>query len=149
MKYLSPERLHVTQTAGITQLSPVNGRLYTLTHSDTTGTLFLTVSRAFVTDQLTSQRDEVLGEWKQAGQQLVLFLYVFVGNRQMGRQENARRANVFKKELPLALEAIRYGDRDFFRTYPFCDWCPIFIHFTSEYPELNRTEYYGTPYLYR
>ncbi|WP_235468486.1 staygreen family protein [Geobacillus sp. Sah69] len=73
MKYLSPERLHVTQTAGITQLSPVNGRLYTLTHSDTTGTLFLTVSRAFVTDQLTSQRDEVLGEWKQAGQQLVFF----------------------------------------------------------------------------
>ncbi|BAD77327.1 hypothetical protein GK3042 [Geobacillus kaustophilus HTA426] len=37
MKHLSPERLHVTQTAGITQLSPVNGRLYTLTHSDTTG----------------------------------------------------------------------------------------------------------------
>ncbi|WMJ18206.1 staygreen family protein [Geobacillus proteiniphilus] len=64
-------------------------------------------------------------------------------------KKTSERKQVFEKELPLALEAIRYGDQHFFRHFPSCDFSPIFVHFTSEYPELNRTHPYGIPYMYR
>lgn len=54
-----------------------------------------------------------------------------------------------KKKLPLALEAIRHGDQQLFQAYPFLDFSPILVHFTSEYPDLNVTEDYGSPYLYK
>jgi len=149
MKHLSIDRLHTEFAAGTTHTFPLIGRMYILTHSDTTGNLYLAIRRSFAVKHLSAMRDEVLGEWKQAGQHLTLFIYVFVGNKQMGSEENIRRKQAFEKELPLALEAVRYGDRHFFRHFPPCDFSPIFIHFTSEYPELNRTEYYGAPYLYR
>ncbi|RXS87991.1 staygreen family protein [Geobacillus sp. PK12] len=149
MKHLSIDRLHTQFAAGTTHTFPLIGRMYTLTHSDATGDLYLAIGRSFATTRLNAMRDEVLGEWKQAGQHLASFIYVFVGSKQMGKEENIRRKQVFEQELTLALEAIRYGDRHFFRHFPSCDGSPILVHFTSEYPELNRTETYGIPYMYR
>ena len=43
MRRLKPEKLHVQLANGTTPAGPVAGRRYTLTHSDATGDLFLTI----------------------------------------------------------------------------------------------------------
>ena len=59
----NPKRLHIHNCAG-----GITGRRYTLTHSDTTGELFLTIAPEFDPGQVSGwytrfMRDEVLGEW--------------------------------------------------------------------------------------
>lgn len=61
----------------------------------------------------------------------------------------AVRNAVFRRELPLALEAIRYGDRRFFATHPELDNAAIWIYFDSTNPEYNRFENWGTPKDYK
>ena len=51
---------------------------------------------------------------------------------------------MFKRELPLALEAIRYGDRFFFSAHPELDNLPIIVYFMSTNPQFNKTENWGT-----
>lgn len=61
----------------------------------------------------------------------------------------AVRNAVIRRELPLALEAIRYWDRKFFAAHSELDNASIWIHFGSTNPEYNRFEYWGTPYDYK
>jgi len=51
---------------------------------------------------------------------------------------------VFRLELPLALEAIRYGDMDFFTANPELDSVPIMINFYSKDSQYNKIENWGT-----
>jgi hypothetical protein len=64
MKRLNPEKLQVEYRNGVTTTEPVGGRKYTLTHSDKTGDLFLTIGLEYAFDQITKMRDEVLAEWQ-------------------------------------------------------------------------------------
>lgn len=52
--------------------------------------------------------------------------------------------NVIRKELPLALEAIRYGDNEFFNKYAELDYVPIIVCFQSTDPMYNTVEIWGT-----
>jgi hypothetical protein len=149
MNHLQPEQLHVDFGDNISLYAPTAGRKYTLTHSDETGDLYLHIGPSFALGRLTSMRDEVLAEWKQVKQTLILFVYVYVGNASIGKEANERRKRIFEKELPLALEAIRFGDRQLFQAHPPLDFSPILVHFTSEYPAFNTTDDYGSPYMYK
>ncbi len=149
MKKLQPQKLHVQRMEQTDAITPTTGRKYTLTHSDMTGNLYLHIGRTFFVQHIGPARDEVLAEWKQVKQTLILFVYVYIGNQSMGKVINQWRKSIFDKELPLALEAIRYGDHPLFQAYPSLDFSPILVHFTSEYPDLNTTEYYGSPYMYK
>ncbi|WP_027408343.1 staygreen family protein [Anoxybacteroides tepidamans] len=149
MNQLKPEKLHIQWGDETSLYTPAIGRKYTLTHSDATGDLYLHIGRAFAVERLSKMRDEVLAEWKTVKQTLILFVYVYVGNANISQEASQQRKKMFEKELPLALEAIRYGDRQFFQTYPSLDFSPILVHFTSEYPHLNITESYGSPYMYK
>ena len=122
---------------------PVIGRKYTLTHSDITADLFLTIGLQFAYDKVNATRDEVLAEWRTNNGLPFLYAYVYVDG-QFGPAASAVRNAVFRRELPLALEAVRYGDRGFFAAHPELDNAPIWIHFYSTNPEYNRFEYWGT-----
>jgi hypothetical protein len=54
------------------------------------------------------------------------------------------REEIFRRELPLALQAIRYGDRAFFNYHPEMNLYPIIVFFLYNNPELNKAEDWGT-----
>jgi len=143
MKRLNPEKLYVEYGNGVTTTEPVVGRKYTLTHSDQTGDLFLTISLEYAFGQITKMRDEVLAEWQIDEGAPFLYVYVYVG--QFGPLITPIRNTVFRRELPLALEAMVYGDSGFFKEHPQLNHAPIWIYFDSSNPEYNRFEYWGTP----
>ena len=148
MKRLNPEKLHVKFRPCVTSREPIIPRRYTLTHSDVTAELFLTIGPTYAYDEIGPMRDEVLAEWRLVNGQYMLYVYVYVGG-EFGRENAARRCGIFTRELPLALEAIRYGDRKFFRTHKELDNAPIWIYFHSIYPYYNRMEYWKTPRDYK
>lgn len=146
MKRLTPEKLHVTY---LTDTSPEHlalPRRYTLTHSDITGKLFLSIASQYNQKQISNfytklMRDEVLAELIEENR-LLLKVYCHVsGGFVLG---TARwRYNIFRSELPLVLEAIRYGDRAIFEQNPELDSTPVLIHFRSTNPGFNKVEDWG------
>lgn len=148
MARLNPKKLSVEFRHGVTTTEPIICRRYTLTHSDVTGELFLTIGLAYAYDKVTSMRDEVLAEWCKINNEYLLNVYLDVdGEFDIGNA--AIRNGVFRRELPLALEAIRYGDREFFNAHPKLNSCPIIVYFNSSIPEYNRVEKWGSPSHYK
>jgi hypothetical protein len=83
MERLNPEKLHVTYLTGTTPENLVLPRLYTLTHSDRTGELFLTIGGQYDKQQISKlytrlMRDEVLAELADDGDRLVFKVYCHV-----------------------------------------------------------------------
>ena len=141
MERLNPEKLYVKYGPGATTTEPIIGRKYTLTHSDITADLFLTIGIEYAYDEINELRDEVLAEWQTYEGNPILYVYVYVG--QFGPVITAIRDTIFRRELPLALEAIRYGDSEFFMKYPQLDNTLIWIFFDSPNPDYNKFEYWG------
>jgi hypothetical protein len=145
---LNPEKLFVEFRPGDTPTEPILCRHYTLTHSDVTADLFLTIALEYAWDKTNPMRDEVLAEWRIDSQRYYMYVYVYVDGGEFSPEVTALRNQIFRRELPLALEAIRYGDRIFFTTHPELDEAPILIQFDSTYPQYNQLENWGTPQDY-
>jgi len=148
MGRLNPEKLRVTYSPGVKPETPITPRRYTLTHSDVTGNLYLTIGPDYSLDQISGwytrlMRDEVLAEWKdnQEGPSLHVYCHVS-GGLVFGRA--GWRDAIFRSEMPLVLEAIRYGDRALFAADPRLDDAPVFVHFQASQPRYNKTEAWGT-----
>lgn len=139
-----PEKLSVEYRDGVTATAPVLSRRYTLTHSDTTGDLFLTIGMDYAWDKINPMRDEVLGEWKTNGSFFYYCVYLYIDQGEYNQNVSAKRNEIFRRELPLALTAIRHGDRLLFHAYPQLDQTPIIIHFMSAYPQFAKQENWGT-----
>lgn len=144
MSTFNPEKLTVEYKEGVTTVGPAFPRRYTLTHSDVTDELFLTIGFDYAWEKANPLRDEVLGEWKQSGGSLYFCVYVSVDQGQHPPSVSAKRNEIFRRELPLALTAIRYGDRIFFNRYPQLNQVPIIITFISAYPQFAKQENWGT-----
>jgi hypothetical protein len=153
LKRLRPGKLHVTFVSETGSGEPVSPRRYTLTHSDRTGDLFLTIGPSYDRKQISGwytrlMRDEVLAEWRQepGGPELHLHCHVS-GGIILG---SARwRDDIFRHELPLVLEALRYGDQALYETHPELDQAPIRVHMHARQARLNRVESWGVPASYR
>jgi hypothetical protein len=139
----NPEKLSVEYMDGITATEPIIPRCYTLTHSDLTGDLFLTIGIQYAWDKINPMRDEVLGEWKEIGGLFYYCVYLHIDQGQFNQNVSTKRNEIFRRELPLALTAIRYGDRFFFNVYPMLDQAPIIVNFMSAYPQFNKQESWG------
>ncbi|MER2154178.1 MAG: staygreen family protein [Solibacillus sp.] len=145
MNKFNPERLSVEYRDDVTATEPVISRHHTLTHSDNTGELFLTIGTQFAWDKVNNDmRDEVIGEWKTNGYYIYYNAYVMVNKEGQDSNTAMRRYEVFRRELPLALTAIRYGDRFIFDVYPALDNGLIIVNFISTYPQLYKQETFGT-----
>jgi hypothetical protein len=153
MTRLNPEKLHVQFAAGIAPEGPVTPRCYTLTHSDMTGDLFLTVGPEYDRAQISGwytrlMRDEVLGEWIDGESDPALHLHCHVSGGLVVGSARWRDA-IFQRELPLVLEALRFGDGHLFDAHPELDQAPIQIHFHARQARYNRAETWGVPADYR
>ena len=145
MGKFNPEKLFVQFRHGITIMQPVIPRRYTLTHSDETGDLFLTIGNEYAWDKVnTKMRDEVLGEWINNGECLYFYVYLYIDQGEYNQNTTGKRNEIFRRELPLALTAIRYGDRLLFNKYPNLDNTNIIVNFISTYPQFARQENWGT-----
>jgi magnesium dechelatase len=146
MSSFKPDKLHVRIDTGLKETADFLPRCYTLTHSDRTGDLFLTIAPSYDREQISDwytklMRDEVLAAW-QMDQSPSLHLHCHVsGGFVLG---SARwRDAIFKQHLPLVLEAICYGDRDFLLAIPALCEAAIFVHFHAKQAALDRVEKWG------
>lgn len=143
MKRLDLNKLFV-EYRNVSALSPIIGRKYTQTHSDSTGNLFLTIALHYAEDKISAQKDHVLAEWLyDESKKYYLHGYVYVGGDD--RQLAEIRYTIFMRELPLALAVIRNGDKQFFENNYALDQAPIYVYFDSPFSFLQGYRYFRNP----
>lgn len=146
MSDFDPSKLHVSFEGASEYQDSLMPRCYTLTHSDRTGDLFLTIGRSYNEDQISDwytklMRDEVLGEW-QTGDPPSLHIHLHVSGGFVLGPANWR-DGIFKQHLPMVLSAICYGDRAFLRRNPALLTSPFRVHFHAKQDGLDRVEEWG------
>ncbi|MFX1310509.1 MAG: staygreen family protein [Promethearchaeota archaeon] len=147
MADLNPEKLHVVFKDSVDSNSLILPRKYTLTHSDSTGDLFLTIGTEYDYDQISRlytrfMRDEVLAEWRQVNNHYELHLYLHIsGGFVFGWA--AMRDKIFRYHLPLVFQAIIYGDRKLIEENPDLNTSQILVHFQSKNKKYNKIENSG------
>jgi hypothetical protein len=138
---------------GTEPAGPPIPRAYTLTHSDLTGDLFLTIGPEHDRKQISGlytrlMRDEVLADWREDEKGLALHVHCHVsGGLAVG---SARiRLAIFRHEMPLVLETLRNGDRHLYDARPALDQAPVVVHFHARQRRHNTVERWGVPADYR
>lgn len=148
MASLNREKLHTTCRESLEKNKDFIPRKYTLTHSDTTGELYLTIDCDYDYNQISGfytrfMRDEILAEWQRNQEKDELHVFAHVsGGIVFGWA--ALRYRIFKHHMSTVLQAIREGDPQLFKNFPFLDDAPIFVHFLSKNKKYNKIEKYGT-----
>ncbi len=147
MADLNPEKLNVIFHGSVESKIFKLPRKYTLTHSDSTGDLFLTISNDYDLKQISSfytrfMRDEVLAEWQKKKDHYELHFYVHVsGGFVFGWA--SMRDRIFRSHLPLVFQTIIYGEKNLFDNLPQLKESPILVHFQSKNEKYNKTENFG------
>jgi hypothetical protein len=147
MTELNPAKLHVVYKNSIETNKLVIPRRYTLTHSDTTGDLFLTIGVNYDYEQISGfytklMRDEVLAEWEEKDNQFQLHIYLHVsGGFCFGWA--GMRDKIFRHHLPLVLQVIKYGEKKLFENMPSLNYSKIIVHFQSNRKKYNKVENFG------
>ena len=147
MQRLNPKKLRVRYLTSASPEKLILPRRYTLTHSDSTGELFLSIGSDYDKRQISGlytklMRDEVLAELCDNEDRKLLEVYCHVsGGFVFGTAK--WRYKIFQAELPLVLEAIRYGDKVLFEQNPEFDNAIVLIHFHSTNSRYNLEENWG------
>lgn len=145
---LNPEKLHTHFIDGVSQEGPLKSRKYTLTHSDTTGDLFLTIGTHYNEAQISGwytrfMRDEVIAEWIEDEETHSLHIHCHVsGGLVLGPA--GWRYGIFKRHMPMVIEAFIYGDQGLIDNHPELVESKVFVHFHATKKKFNRTEEWGT-----
>lgn len=153
MSRLRIEKFHIRFGTSTTPVAPLTPRCYTLTHSDRTGDLFLTIAGEYDDSQISGwytrlMRDEVLAEWQSGKTGMELHVYCHVSGGIVFGPARLR-SFIFRRELPLALESFRYGDRALYEAYPDLENADIWVHFQSHRQRYHHIEKWGSPLDYR
>lgn len=146
MSELNPAKLSVTYLEGVSEYDPIVPRAYTLTHSDTTGDLYLTIGPVYHKIQFSGwytrlMRDEVLAEWQFSNEPSFHVHCHVSGGLVLGSA--GWRLSIFKRHMRMVLEAFRYGDNGLFAAHPALDRTQIRVHFHSSDQRYNSTEAWG------
>jgi len=141
-----PENLHVRFLEGANAAGPVTPRAYTLTHSDATGELFLTIGQQYDLDQISGfythiMRDEVLAKWEE-DDSLTLHVHCHVSGGLVVGSGRWREA-IFRQHLPDVLRAFWWGDQPLIRATPQMAQAAVVVHFHARQKKLNRAEIWG------
>jgi hypothetical protein len=153
MSTFNPNKLHVKYIGSASPNETDGKRFYTLTHSDQTGDLFLSIGTDYDQKAISGwytrlMRDEVLAEWRLEKNQPELHVHCHVsGGLVFG---SARwRYSIFQHHLRQVLQAFRHGDRPFIEAHQEYDQAPVIIHFHSTKQRYNRIEAHGVVADYR
>lgn len=138
-----PDKIFVEYKEDIGVDEPKEKRKYTLTHSDETADLFLTIGKSYDYEKTNETRDEVLAEWKESDGRDILNVYIQV-SLDLDLAKTIIRDKIFREELPLALKAIVYGDKKFLKENPELYNAIVVVNFKSDVPKYNRKEEWGT-----
>ncbi len=147
MSDLQPEKLHVTFQAGTSVGEFSLPRRYTLTHSDLTGDLFLTIGADYDHTQISGiytrlMRDEVLAEWQQDRTSPSLHVYCHVsGGLAIGSAH--WRNDILLTHMRGVIEALCHGDRDLAAQVPELAEARVWVYFRSNEPRYDRVEDWG------
>lgn len=149
MTRLDPGKLRVKYGEGAKPDQPVVPRRYTLTHSDVTGILYLSIGADYDREKISGwytrlMRDEVLAEWLLEEMGAALHVHCHVSGGIIFGSAGMRDA-IFRRELSLALEALRLGDSDLYRGRPELDGAPVIVHFHATQARYNVVEKWGRP----
>jgi len=153
MPSFDPKKLHVNFMDGVTENGDELQRCYTLTHSDRTGDLFLSIGNCYdyvcVSKRYTRfMRDEVLGELRKESDTLSLNLHYHVsGGFVFGN--TSLRNRILRRFVSYNISEIIYGDKAFFEKKPEFSRIPVFVFFHSKNKKYERTENWGTVGQYR
>jgi hypothetical protein len=137
----------VTYLIGAGRDGPLLPRRYTLTHSDVTGQLFLSIGSEFDAKRLSYwytrlMRDEVLAEWEVENGEPGLMVHCHVsGGLVFGW--SGMRSGIFHRELPLALEGIRFADQSLVEAHPALDKASVSVHFHAAQARYDVEENWG------
>lgn len=146
MSELVPSKLSVTFMEGILSGDPIIPRAYTLTHSDTTGDLYLSIGKVYNRPQISGwytrlMRDEVLAEWRFDNEPSFHVHCHVSGGILLGSA--GWRYSIFRRHMRMVLEAFRFGDRGLFEVHPDLDRATIWVHFHSRKRKYNKIEEWG------
>ena len=146
MNSFNPNKLHI-KVINVEEEVINLPRKYTLTHSDRTGDLFLTISDCHDEKQISDwytkfMRDEVLGEWKIIGEKKELHLYFHISGGIIFGWAKLR-DKIIRSHLRLVFQCIRYGENKLIRKNQSLDISPIFAHFKSKRKKFNTIEQFG------
>lgn len=142
MSKFIPEKVFIEYKDGIGIYGSKERRRYTLTHSDKTGDLFLTIGSKYDYEKVNKTRDEVFAKWSKIDNKDVLEVFVQV-NIDSNVIKTAIRNRIFRRELGSALKSIIYGDREFLKRNPALYNVPVVVNFKSNIPRFNKTEEWG------
>ncbi|KAL6761577.1 Staygreen protein-domain-containing protein [Haematococcus lacustris] len=144
-----PEKLTVSWQKGTTRHHSSAGlpRKYTLTHNDITGALQLTVGSDFNYAQISGfytrlLRDEVVAEWA-FDPRPVLHIYCHVSGEDRWLAPPFLRNYIFRREIPLVLEAFMWADKELLLQHPELANADVLVHFQSSSQELDSVEVWG------
>ncbi len=122
-------------------------RRYTLTHSDITGQLFLSIGRDYDAKRLSHwytrlMRDEVLAVWQMVNGEASLMVHCHVSGGFVFGWAGMRHG-IFHRELPLALEGIRFGDQSLVEAHPALDKASVLVRFHAAQARYDVEENWG------
>ena len=127
-------RLHISFVDGTGPVGPVVPRRYTLTHSDRTGHLFVSVGEEYDAGALRSwqvrlERDEVLGEWAvdEGRPRLDLHMAAQGGLPIFGT--GRMRVGIFRHYRELVLETLATADAAQTAAHPQLEGAPVVARF--------------------
>lgn len=127
----------------VTATSPIQNRTYTMTHSDETGNLFVTVGLKYAEDKTNELQDQVYLKWTQLDGKNLLYGEVLIDDKNITGNAQ-KRDEIFKREMPLALYAIYVAEQPFFEAHTNLTDTPILINFKSQDPTYNKLYSYGS-----
>ncbi|KAH9329505.1 hypothetical protein KI387_001613 [Taxus chinensis] len=125
-------------------------RTYTLTHSDITAKITLAISQTINKAQLQGwyhrlQRDEVLAQWKKSQGKMSLHVHCHISGGHWLLDAIAKlRFYIFRKELPVVLEAFKHGDKALFEKHPELEDALVWVYFHSNVKQFKRVECWGS-----
>ncbi len=146
MTHLNPNLLHVEFIHGVNDTSPPSPRVYTLTHSDFSGELFLAIGSEINFPQIEGiysrlMRDEVVAEWEfSEPATLHVFCHVSGG---MVYGMPVMRYKIFRYHMPMVLEAFCYGDRILLKEHPELAQGRALVHFLARQRRYDKDEFWG------
>ena len=154
MSRLNPEKLHIVFSAVQPAIFQDRKRRYTLTHSDASGDLYLTIGENFDQAAISGwytrlMRDEVLAEWignENGAPELHVYCHVS-GGPIIGSA--GWRDQILRSHMPLVLQALCWGDRVMIARERHLLEAPIWVHFRSHRPAWDKVECWGTCADYR
>lgn len=142
MREFNPQKVFAQYRDTMKPYSPITGRKYTITHSDTTAELFVFIGENYAEDQVTRMHDEVRIAWAKNERKLALIGSVIVDGKGVSGNSIIRN-RIFYNEMPTALKALQQADRFLFHKHPSAYNAPVIIHFISSNPVYDKTYNFG------